>query len=46
MELHANKEAVPPRAQTPTASRFPAELRAEMPEVTEGKDKKGNTHCM
>lgn len=46
MELQANKEAVPPRAQTPTASRFPAELRAEMPEATEGKDKKGNAHCM
>lgn len=40
MELQANKEAVPPRAQTPTASRFLAELRAEMPEVTEGKNKK------
>lgn len=46
MELQANKEAVPPGAQTPTASRFPAELRVEMPEVTEGKNKKGNVHCM
>lgn len=45
-ESQANKEAVPSQAQIPTASIFPVELRAEMPEVTEGKNKRGNAHCM
>ena len=45
-QSQADKEAVPSQAQTPTASRFPVELRAEMPEVTERKNERGNAHCV
>lgn len=43
-ELQANKDALPSQIQITRASKVPAELEAEMPEVTEERNKKGKAH--
>lgn len=46
LPITGKQRSCPFTSTDPKASRFPAELRAEMPEVTEGKNRRGNAHCM
>lgn len=42
-ELHTNREATPSQMQNTRASRFPVELKAEIPEVLQKKRLKGRS---